>query len=552
MPDLDVSAAIKEALARYRAGDLARAEQVYRAIVAAAPDALHYADLAIVLEAQGKYEEAAATYQEAMRRNPREARPHYNLGNLLRDRGRIDEAIACFQQAIALNPRYADAYNNLGRLLVERGRLEESMAHFRQTIALAPGFAHGHNNLGTALHSLGRLEEAIRCYRRAIELKPDYAEAYSNLGSAHLRLDQLDAAIENCRKAANISPAFPDVHYNLANACRSALLMAEAIEHYERAISLRPDYGGYHWNYSMAMLLNGDYAKGWREYEWRWQGCLELKSGKPAFSRPEWKGEDLSGQTVLLYREQGLGDVIQFIRYAPMVAGRGARVVVACQPELIRLLGAVDGVFGVVSIEQPLPPFDMHCPLLSLPLIFNTTLATIPSGVPYMSADGALTEAWRKRIGPDAAFKVGLIWGGWAGNQIDARRSIPLADFAPLARLPGVTFYSLQKGQHAAQSPPAGMSLIDWSGELTDFADTAALVDNLDLVISVDTAGAHLAGAMGKQVWLLNRFESEWRWLLEREDSPWYPSMRIFRQPRPGDWRTVMAKVREALERRAS
>jgi hypothetical protein len=196
----------------------------------------------------------------------------------------------------------------------------------------------------------------------------------------------------------------------------------------------------------------------------------------------------------------------------------------------------------------------MHCPLVSLPLIFNTTLATIPSNVPYVKADRALAEAWRKRFGPDAALKIGLIWGGWAGNQIDSRRSIALADFAPLAQVKGAQFYSLQKGEHAVQakSPPAGMQLIDWTAELADFADTAALVQNLDLVISVDTAGAHLAGAMGKPVWLLNRFESEWRWLLEREDSPWYPTMRIFRQPRSGDWRTVMGKVREALERRAN
>jgi hypothetical protein len=211
----------------------------------------------------------------------------------------------------------------------------------------------------------------------------------------------------------------------------------------------------------------------------------------------------------------------------------------------------VQGISSVVSIEDPLPHFDVHCPLLSLPLIFETKLESIPSQVPYLRADNALTEAWRKRIGAGARLKVGLIWGGWASNQIDARRSVPLAAFAPLAQVEGAQFYSLQKGVHAeqAKSPPAGMSLIDWSGDLADFADTAALVQNLDLVISVDTAGAHLAGALGKPVWLLNRHESEWRWLLGREDSPWYPTMRIFRQTRPGDWQAVMASICNALRR---
>lgn len=551
MPEFRLKAALQEALAHYRSGNLARAEQIYRQIVAAAPDALHYADLAIVLETQGKYEEAATTYQEAIRRDAKAARPHYNLGNLLRDRGKTDEAIARYQQAIALNPRYADAHNNLGRLLVEKGRAEDSLSHFRQAIAANPRFSQAHNNLGTALHQAGRIPEAIRCYRRAIELNPDYVEAHSNLGSAHLQLDQVEDALANCRKAVGLNPAFAEGHYNLANTCRSALKLDEAIECYERAIGMRPDDGGYHWNYSLALLLHGDYAKGWPEYEWRWQGCRELKDGKPHLSRPEWNGQDIAGKTVLLYREQGLGDVIQFIRYAPLVAARGASVIVACQPELVRLLGAVHGVSTVIPQGQPLPRFDVHCPLLSLPLIFHTTLDTLPAHVPYIQADAALAQAWRKRIDPDAALKVGLIWGGWAGNVVDRKRSIALTAFAPLGQVKGVQFYSLQKGEHAAQAeaPPAGMRIIDWTGDIHDFADTAALMTNLDLVISVDTAGAHLAGAMGKPVWLLNRFESEWRWLLDRKDSPWYPTMRIFRQARPGDWGTVIEAVRQALEK---
>jgi len=550
MQQSDTKAAIQEAAACYQSGNLARAEQIYRAIVSAAPASLHYADLGIILEAQGKHEEAAAAYSEAIRLGPREARPHYNLGNLLWGRGRADEAAASFQRAVALKPDFADAHNNLGRLLVEKGQVEESVPHFRKAVAADPGLYFAHNNLGTALHHLGRFKKAMQCYRHALKLKPDYAEAFTNLGSAHLRLGQFEEAITHCLKAVTLNPGFPDGHYNLANAYRSALRLDEAIHHYERAIALRPDAPGYRWNYSVALLLNGDYARGWKEYEWRWQGCLELKHGKPAFRQPEWTGQDISGKTLLLYREQGMGDVIQFVRYAPMAAARGASVVVACQPELVRLVGTVDGISKAVSIEQALPPFDFHCPLLSLPLIFNTTLETIPSNVPYIHADPALVEVWRRRIGVQEGLKVGLIWGGWASNSVDHMRSVPLGDFAQLARIRGFRFYSLQKGEHAAQtrSAPAGLPLIDWTGDIHDFADTAALMANLDLLISVDTAGLHLAGALGKPAWLLCRHESEWRWLLERDDSPWYPTLRIFRQSRPGRWQDVMEKAATALK----
>jgi tetratricopeptide (TPR) repeat protein len=480
--------------------------------------------------------------------DPKAAEPHYKLGNVYRRWNRIEDAERAYRKAIALNPRHADALNTLGNQLTQMERFDEAAEVLRKAIAVSPRYAYAHNNLGIALHGMRRLNEAIECYRRAIKLKPDYPEAHSNLGSVYRELDRTDEAIAICKRAAELAPSWASAHGNLANCYADALRLDEAVASYERAIALEPGNPGFHWNLSTKLLLKGDYARGWKEYEWRWRGCPELKDGKPAMPVPEWGGEDISDKTILLYREQGIGDVIQFARYAPMVAALAGKVIVACEPRLVRLLQSLRGV-EVVSDQQPLPRFNVHCPLLSLPLRFGTTIGTIPAQVPYLSADPALAAVWQQRLGTTAGKRVALIWGGWAGNRIDRKRSIPLAEFAPLAAVTGVEFYSLQLGEHAAQtkSPPPGLSVIDCTADLHDFADTAALLENLDLLITVDTAGAHLAGAMAKPVWLLNRYESEWRWLLDREDSPWYPTMRIFRQPRPGEWKSVIVKIADAL-----
>lgn len=307
-------------------------------------------------------------------------------------------------------------------------------------------------------------------------------------------------------------------HFNLANVYAQALMLDEAIASYDRAIALEPDNAGYRWNRALKLLLKGDYERGWKEYEWRWQGCLELIGRKPRFPQSQWSGEEIRGRTLMIYREQGLGDVIQFVSYAPLLAARGAKVLLVCQPELVRLLSGAKGLAGVFSDQDALPSFDLHCPLLSLPLLLGTTLETIPASVPYIRPDPALVEAWLRRMQGPSTLRVGLIWGGWAGNTIDRKRSVPLSDFKPLSQIKGAQFFSLQKGEHAeqAKSPPPGLSLTDWTADIHDFADTAALVANLDLVISVDTAGAHLAGTMAKPVWLLNRYESEWHWLVDR------------------------------------
>ncbi|MHB8474354.1 MAG: tetratricopeptide repeat protein, partial [Gammaproteobacteria bacterium] len=370
-----------------------------------------------------------------------------------------------------------------------------------------------YNNLGLALHGQDRYEEAIVQYQRAIALKPDYAQAY----------------------------------YNLGNSCVSQGKPCEALLHFEHATVLKGDFALAHWNLSLALLLSGDLIPGWKKYEWRWD---INKQDKRNFPCPLWDGEDISGRTILLHAEQGLGDAFQFIRYAPLVAERGARVVVECQSVLVQLLATVRGITRVVDNAERLSGLDMHAPLLSLPNIFHTTLSSIPAQIPYLTADHELVESWRDKIGTvERKLKVGLVWAGNPSHQNDHNRSCSLQAYAPLARVPGVAFFSLQKGPAAVQlnDAPQGLNLIDYTDELVSYSDTAALLANLDLIISVDTSVVHLAGAMGKVVWALLPFAPDWRWLLDREDSPWYPTMRLFRQPQPGDWVSVMESVRAAM-----
>ena len=302
-----------------------------------------------------------------------------------------------------------------------------------------------------------------------------------------------------------------------------------------------------HWNLSLALLLSGDFAGGWEEYEWRWK--MKNNDGRN-YSCPLWQGEDIVGRTINLHVEQGFGDTIQFIRYAPMVMQRGAKVIVECQPQLVRLLASVEGLAHITDRTASSIYFDMHAPLLSLPRIFSTTLKTIPCHVPYLSADRVLVAKWRQKIEPlPGRFRVGLVWAGNPTHGNDRNRSCALVDFALLAKIPNVIFYSLRKDEGAEQceNPPHEINLVDLTRDIADFADTAALMDNLDLIISVDTAVAHLAGALGRPVWTLLPFVPDWRWLLDRRDNPWYPTMRLFRQSKPGNWRGVMADVANAL-----
>jgi len=472
-------------------------------------------DVALRHHQAGRLREAEELYRQVLAQQPNHADALNLLGMLARETGPLDAAANLIRRAIAICSTNVSYYNSLGNALSDKGQLDEAIAVYRQGIALSPQDAKVHYNMGVALERKWQLDEAIAAYRQAIGLEPDFAEAHNNLGNGLIDKGQLEQAMAACRQA----------------------------------IALKPDYAEAHRNLSIALLARGDLQEAWEEYEWRWKCKDSLPpQGNPA--QPRWDGSPLEDRTVLLYAEQGLGDALQFIRYVPLVARRGGRIIIQCQAELQRLFQTVDTRCQIVARGQPLPAFDLHCPLLSLPRVFGTTLANVPKDVPYLHADAEDAKKWQHRLAKHSALlKVGLAWAGNPRNKTDRNRSINLARLAPLGQLPGVRFFSLQKGAAAAEAktPPPGMEPIDWTQELKDFADTAALIANLDLVVAVDTAVAHLAGAMGKPVWTLLPFVPDWRWLLERQDSPWYPSMRLFCQPSVGDWDSVIARVAEAL-----
>jgi len=464
--------------------------------------------------AQGKAGEAVGICRKLLGKFPNDGRVHYALGVALGHAGQIDPAIDELRQAVRLKPELFEAHTNLGVLLGRRGKPQEAISAFMEAIRIRPDVAELHMNLSNALREGWKLDEAIAEAQKAIALKPSLPEGQLCLGAAVACMGRFDRAIDAYRNAIRLRPDFPAAHLNLA----------------------------------LAELVTGNLGRGWPEYEWRRQCPSALPPRQ--FAEPAWKGQPLNGKTILLHAEQGFGDAIHFIRYAPLVADMGGKIVLECQPALVRLFGNFPGVGQIVTTGQPLPAFEYQCPLPSLPGVFRTTIATIPATIPYLGAEAETADAWRKRMEPSGEFlRVGLAWAGSADNRNDRNRSIPLERFSPLSTVDGVRFHSLQTAP-----PPAGsgIALSDWSALLTDFAETAGLIENLDLVICVDTAVAHLAGAMGKPVWLLVPFPPDWRWLLDRADSRWYPTMRLFRQETPGDWDGVIGRVAGELSRHKS
>jgi tetratricopeptide (TPR) repeat protein len=571
----------QQALLHHQVGRLAEAEQLYRKVLSQQPehvDALHnlgllahqlgrndaaieliqcaialkptvaefYCNLGDALGDAGRSKEAIAAYRQAIVLRPNHAETYGNLGVILRAAGRLDDAIAAYRQAISLKPNFAEAYTNLGNALREKGRLDEAAAAHRRAVDLRPGLPEAHFNLGIVLKDQNQVQEAITAFRRAVSLRPDYIRALTNLANELRNTGELDESIAAYNRLLAIRPTRAETHSNLGLALEDAGRLDEAIAEYRRGIALKPDLAGAHSNLGMALLLRGDWQQGWPEYEWRFQ-VPDTTQDKPV--APRWDGGELNGRTLLLFAEQGLGDTIHFIRYLPRVAQYGGRVLIEAPEPLIRLLRQLPGAEQWIPKGQPLPQFDVQCPLMSLPGIFGTTPSTIPPLNDLLRPDPELAEAWHRRLQQQPpGLRVGLAWAGSKKHKNDRNRSIPLSLLAPLAA-PGVQFYSLQKGDATAQATQASgqMSITDWTQELHDFADTAALIDQLDLIISVDTAVAHLSAAMGKPTWLLLPFVPDWRWLRDREDTPWYPSMRLFRQTKIGDWPDVIQRAAGAL-----
>jgi len=402
-------------------------------------------------------------------------------------------------------------------------------------------------NLANALKAAGRTPEAVDAYRRASELFPGSAEPHNNLGNTLRDMGNLAEAARELGLAAALKPNDGMVQYNYGNVLADIGEPRKALEAYSRAAKLKPDLPGARWGRSWFSLLHGDFVEGWKDYHWHWA----MRAGEPLHRTdflkvsPEWDGSELGGKRIVLYADQAFGDAIQFVRYLPMVAQRGGRIIVACHIQLIRVLQTMGVAEQWVASGQAVPAHDVNCPLTTLPALFKTSLADMPAKVPYLTADVALSRQWRKRMPADGRLKVGLVW---AGGLLPLHRSIPPTLLAPLATVPNVWFCSVQKKIDGQKYDPVPIPMADWTDELYDLADTAALIDNLDLIVTIDTSVAHLAGAMGKRTWVLLKNVPDWRWMLDRADSPWYPTMRLFRQPRPGEWSEPIAQVMEALK----
>ena len=602
---------LKEALRHHQAGRLGEAERIYRRILATNPkhaDSLHF--LGVTAYQTGKLDSAVELIGKAISLRSREASYHSNLGNVLKAQGKFSEAIQSYKKAINLAPRHVDAHYNLGNALRAQGRLEEAAAQYRLVTEISPNHTLAHNNMGTALESLGKLDEAASEYAHAARLDPDYPDAHSNLGNVYRtqgRLDdaaaeydralilrsgspgvhsnlgivrqsqyRFDEAAEHFRRAVDLDPDAAEFHSNLGSVLQLQGKLDEAIRCHERALALNPSYAEAHNNLGLALelqgrieeaqtcfdaalalkpdfakarlnkalleLLSGDLPSGLLHYESRWE--ITPPRG---FHQPQWRGEPLHGATILLHAEQGLGDTIQLLRYVPLVQIAGGTVVLEVRESQTRLAAQIPGIATVISSGEPLPHFDWHCPLMSLPLAMGTTLKTIPAHVPYLSVPPEASRKASAMPWSEAGLRVGIAWAGSPTHLRDWFRSINLSTLRPLLDLPGTTFYSLQKGPAATELAATENQIIDLGPHIEDMADTAAMIQRLDLVIGVDTSVVHLAGALGKPVWALLPLAPDWRWLRDREDSPWYPTMRLFRQPKLNDWPSVIHSVRIAL-----
>jgi tetratricopeptide (TPR) repeat protein len=595
MSTFTIEQAIALADAHRKGGQLAEARDIYQRVLAVAPTSATAMFGLATVAMQAGHPESESLLRRAVELDPQSWQAWGNLGAVLQARKRPGEALACYEQSLARHAS-AEILSNAGVVLSELGRWEEARARLSAALALRDDLPEAHFNFGHILHEMGQIDAAMSAYHKAIALRPTYAEALSNLGSLYNAVGKPDVAIELYHRAIAAKPDAPEPYSNLGNAMQAKNILEETIPlyhkalalrpdyaeahsnlgvtytlmgryeeaaaHYERAIASRPDFAKGHFHLAIASLMMGNFQRGWAEYEWRWR-MADFPSPTRPFTEPQWTGGDIPPdcRTILLHGEQGLGDTIQFGRFVPAVVRRGWRVVLEVQPGLTRLFemsgrGGADVLCERVTPDRGhLPAFDRHLPMASLPLVLGLPDPAGPDFPrhPYLRVSDDLNAQWRRRLEMSApeAFRVGLVWAGSPSHKSDARRSASLASFAPLARCPA-TFISLQIGPAADQisDPPAGMNLVNLGPEITDFADTAAIINALDLLICVDTAVAHLAGALGRPCWLMLPSVADWRWMVDRPDTPWYSTLRLFRQTRRGDWNDLLSRVASELDTR--
>lgn len=494
------------------AGQLDRAEQLYRRSVSLDPQFVpSLIKLGIVYEQKGDVESAIELYEKAIRLSPQNASAHCNFADALMKLGRLEDAIASYNRAIQFNPNIAEAFCNRGLALAAAGKFRDAANDLIRSLQLNPSMPNASFALGNVLHRLGNFEQACQAWEYSIQLDPNQPVAYANLGLTQMNLGLYGKSEGTFAAGLKLSPQDAD-------------LVA---------------------NHGLLLLTRGEFEQGWKDCDRRWETRAFLNLG-PKFVMPRWEGEDLRGKRLLLWHEQGFGDTIQFIRFAEILkAELGVdEIIFACPQPLHRLLRSVRTIDQIVEPAPAAAPVDFHCPLLRLPMLLKTTALTIPSEVPYLSAPAELIEAWKNRLNPFQATRIGIAWSGSPSNSLNHLRSAPAQLFEPVSKIEGVKLFSLQKDS----APPAGV--IDLAPHLTDFAETAAAMMNLDLIITIDTSIAHLAGALARPVWTLLQFAPDHRWLIDRTDTPWYPTMRLFRQRTRGDWQDVFARLADELQNR--
>ena len=500
--------------------------------------------LALRYHREGNLDYAKYVYQHVLGIDPQNADALHLLGVSVYQSEQYDIAINLITQAIQIDSTKPLFFTNLGNAFQKQGKSEKSVQAYQKAIQIQPDYADAYYNLGNAFQKQGKSEKSVQAYQKAIQIQPGYAEAYFNLGNSLREQGKLEKSTQALQKAVQIQPGYAEAYFNLGNSLREQGKLKESTQALQKAIQIQPDYADAHFNLAMLLLLQGQFVEGWEKYEWRWDSSL--KSQKRNFKRPLWDGTSLSSKSILIYAEQGFGDSIQFARYIDLFPDT-ATIIVACQPALKSLLKSIECIDTLVTKGEDIPNFDFHAPIVSLPHIFGTVLETIPAKIPYLYPDK----------NPDFSFlsdderdlKVGIAWAGSPTHINDRNRSISLNNFKCLLDIKGCEFFSLQVGEHHRDIKQCGYSRIikDLGKQFTNFHHTASVILQLDLVISVDTAVAHLAGALGKPVWTLLPFIPDWRWMLNRSDSPWYPSMTLFRQRKRGDWHSVFQEIRLTL-----
>ena len=535
----------------HRQGKLIDAEKIYQQVLNQNPrhsDAHHL--LGLIAHSHRQFDRAIALISQSIQENPNNPVANSNLGVVLYDINRIDEAIVRYDRAIHLKSDHAEAYSNRANALKSLKLYDRALEDCDKAIAISPGYADAHYNRGNVLTELEQFEEAVASYDRAITSRPSFPDAYCNRGNALKDLNRLEEALASYEQAISLRPDYAEAHSNRGTALHRLGRLDEALVNYERSMALKPDHAMAHWNRGLVLLLRGQFEPGWPEYEWR--KPKEDPVRNRLFDKPLWKGEvSIRDKTILVHWEQGFGDTIQFGRLLTLLERAGAHVLFAPQKPIKRLMSTLSSSIEIVDLADPLPPFDVHCPLMSLPFALKIGAPAIPNAVPYLGAEPTLISHWRRKVG-DNGFKIGVCWQGSRGS-IDVGRSYPVNELHPLSQIPGVRLISLQKGDGEEQliRLPAGMHIEALGPEFdagpNAFLDTAAVMKGLDLVITSDTAVAHLAGALGVPTWVGLKHLPDWRWMLDRTDSPWYPTMRLLRQKFPDDWKGVFRAMEDAL-----